>query len=39
MKIEFKNSIRRFSFLPSTGHENCLDKILEKGVGKKGRGQ
>ena len=29
MKIEFENSIRRLSFLlPSTGHQNCLDKSM-----------
>ena len=29
MKIEFENSIRRLSFfLPSTGHQNYLDKSL-----------
>ena len=29
MKIEFENSIRRLSFLlPSTRHQNCLDKSM-----------
>ena len=29
MKIVFQNSIRRFEFfVPSTGHQNCLDKSL-----------
>ena len=29
MKIEFENSIRRFElFVPSTRHQNCLDKSL-----------
>ena len=28
MKIEFENSIRRLSFVLSTGHQNCLDKSL-----------
>ena len=29
MKIELGNSIRKLSFfVPSTGHQNCLDKSL-----------
>ena len=28
MKIEFQNTIKRLSFfVPSTGHQNCLDSI------------
>ena len=35
MKIEIENSIKRLRFfLPTTGHQNCLDKSLrlEKAV-------
>ena len=29
MNIEFENSIRKIEFcVPSTGHQNCLDKSL-----------
>ena len=31
MKIEFENAIRRLSFfVPSQGHQNCLDKSLNE---------